>query len=406
MGSEKTVQFRPATQTEIPQFTALMKYAFTDEETSEDDENMLPEWTLCAFEKEQMVASSAVFPFKIRFNGQGVLAAGVTGVAVNPGYRRQGLVRELMTRTLLQEHEKNVPVAILWASMGAIYQRFGYGLASTHVRYSFDPRVAGFQLDSPVHGNTRLYEKADALPIIRNIYRQYCMERNMLIHRPDRMWETMLPEKGKDKPYIAIFSDENGQPGAYSLYQTRWMGTSQAGPDQKLTVQDFCWLDMNSYRGMWEYLCAHDLVGVIDWSFVPEDDPAPGLLLEPRALQRRTLDGIWLRVIDVSACLAGRNYDCPGEVILKVIDDELCPWNKGIYELTSNGTACEVRRLEQTTNVDIEVSMQGLAALVSGHNKPSWLHRIGRINAIRPERLAAIDNLFATRYRATCANDL
>ena len=352
-----------------------------------------------------MIASSAVFPFKMRFNGDTMLAAGITGVATNPGYRRQGLVRELMIRTLIQEHEKGVPVAILWASMGAIYQRFGYGLASTHVRYSFDPRFAGFQVSNSVHGPTRLYEKKEALPIIKNIYRQYCMDRNLLIHRVDRMWEAMLPDKGKRKQYIAIFSNEDGQPTAYGLYQTRWMEGPNAGPDQKLTLSDFCWLDINAYQGMWEYLCAHDLVGKIDWHYVPEDDPAPGLLLEPRVLQRSTMDGVWLRVIDVEACLASRQYDVPGEVILKIIEDKLCPWNTGVYQISSTGEACEVSRADQTGTIDIEVSVQGFASLVSGHSKASWLDRIGRLNATRPERLADIDSFFATRYRPTCAND-
>jgi predicted acetyltransferase len=405
MSNKKTHEFRQATEPEIPQFTSLMKYAFTEQDAEDHEDKMLPEWTLCAFEGEQMVASSAVFPFKMRFNGEGMLAAGVTGVAVNPGYRRQGLVRELMTRTLVQEHEKGVPVAILWASMGAIYQRFGYGLASTHVRYSFDPRFAGFQLSNSVHGGTRLYEKSEGLPIIKNIYRQYCMDRNLLIHRAERTWETMLPDKGKQKQYIAIFSDDDGQPTAYSLYQTKWMNGQNTGPDQKLTVSDFCWLDMNAYQGMWEFLCAHDLVGTIDWHAVPEDDPAPGLLLEPRTLQRRTMDGIWLRVIDVESCLASRKYSQPGEVILKITEDELCPWNTGVYEISSSGEACEVRRTDQNSNIDIELSTQALASLASGHSKASWLGRIGRLNATRPERLPDIDSFFETQYRPTCAND-
>jgi predicted acetyltransferase len=405
MSSQKVYEYRQATQSELPQFTTLMKYAFSGEDAEEQEEDMLPEWTLCAFDNDQMVASSAVFPFKMRFNGNGMLAAGVTGVATNPGYRRQGLVRELMTRTLIQEHNKGVPVAILWASMGAIYQRFGYGLASTHVRYSFDPRFADFQLSNQVRGSTRLYEKSEGLPIIKNLYRRYCMDRNLLIHRADRTWEAMLPDKGKHKKYIAIFSNGDGQPTAYSLYSTNWMNGPNAGPDQKLTVSDFCWLDMNAYQGMWEFLCAHDLVGTIDWHAVPEDDPAPGLMLEPRMLHRKISDGIWLRVIDVQSCLASRKYGIPGEVVIRITEDELCPWNAGVYRITSSGDDCQVEKLDQKNEVDIEASAQGLASLVSGHSKASWLSRIGRLNAVRPERLPDTDSFFETLYRPTCAND-
>ena len=412
MTRQKEIEFRPMTDEERPAYKQLMQYAFADENPNteqKEDENpdpLQPQWSLCAFDGDQMVASSGAFPFKVRFNGATMAAAGVTAVGTNPGYRRQGLVRELMTRILHQEHEKGVPVAILWASMGAIYQRFGYGLATTHLNYDIDVRYTRFQHGDAPNGYTRLLEKEEAMPVVTELYRQFSGQRNLMIHRAPAMWDGMLPAKEKFKSHIAVFYDERDQPRAYCLYRTKAMENGQeTGPWQQLDLYDFCWLDMNSYRGIWSYLSSHDLVAKIIWTAVPEDDPATGLLLEPRMLQRKTSDGIWMRVIDVESVLAARPYACPGEAVLSVADDDLCPWNNGCYRIASNGREVEVERLMTDSEVDMEISIHALASLTSGHSTASWLGRIGRSRIHRPERMPMIDAMFATAYRPTCPNE-
>jgi|TARA_B100000315_G_scaffold256904_1_gene304108 predicted acetyltransferase len=405
-------EFRPITKEEQPALKQLMDYAFaaenpaTEQDAEENPDPLQPQWSLCAFDGEQLAASSGAYPFKIRFNGATMAAAGVTAVAANPGYRRQGLVRELMVRTLHEQHDKGVPAAILWASMGAIYQRFGYGLASTHVNYDIDLRHTQFQHGDSANGYTRILQKEEAMPIITQLYRQYSGKRNLLIHRAPVMWDGMIPAKGKYKPFIAVFYDQQDQPTAYCIYRSKEIENNEApGPWQQLEMSDFCWLDLNAYRGIWAYLCSHDLVAKLLWRGVPEDDPAPGLLLEPRMLQRQTADGIWMRIIDVESVLSARPYANPGEAVIRVSDDDLCEWNNGCYRIASNGQQVDVERLNADAKADIEMSIHGLASLTSGHSSASWLSRIGRGEILREERLAMIDALFTTTFRPTCPND-
>ena len=49
-----------------------------------------------------------------------------------------------MEQSFREQRERGQALAILWASFGAIYQRFGYGPASTHVSYEVDPREIAF----------------------------------------------------------------------------------------------------------------------------------------------------------------------------------------------------------------------------------------------------------------------
>jgi predicted acetyltransferase len=340
----------------------------------------------------------------MRFNGQTVAADGVTVVACDPGYRRRGIVRGLMDGLLQRSREREVPISILWASMGAIYQRFGYGLATTSVGYDVHPRYVQFQFGERAPGTVRLLGKEDALPLLQSVYRTYSGPANGMLHRTGVYWEIMLRRTGDQHTYIAVYFDEADEPRGYCLYRTKWVEPGMPEPTQLIDVFDFAWLDMAAYRGLWEYLAGHDLANRIRVEFVAEDDPAPNLLLEPRMLQRKTWDGVWLRVVDVEQALAARGYDVPGEAIIEVMDDDLCGWNNGSYRLTASGESAGVERISGTSTADIVTRPDALASLVSGHTRPSDLARMGRLEIADERRGSELNALFASRRRPHCPN--
>ena len=404
MASIDPFEFRPATKDEMPQIQRLGAYVFAEPQEPDDDV-LQPEWTHCAFHGGQVAASSAGFPFKLRLNGRGVMADGVTAVGTDPGFRRRGLVRRLIGDRLKLAYEQGQPVAILWASMGAIYQRFGYGLASSQVEYAFNPRFAEFQYGEPASGYARRLAKRDAVPVISKLYRRFIEPRNLLLHRAPILWDLPFRERSEQpKTYCAVHYNDNHVADGYLLYtlRTQQEPSGDPIPDQELAIADFVWLDMNGYRGLWEYLRGHDLVGKVTTAFAAEDDPAPSMLLEPRILQRRASDGIWLRVVDAARTLAERGYDHAGETTLAVTEDALCPWNAGCYRLATDATQAEAERT--SAEAEIAITPQGLASLLAGHAPLSHLTRIGRAEVRSERRLPTLDALFSTNYRPHCMN--
>ena len=398
-------EFRPVTNAEMAQLRDLGAYVFASTgEDDGDDDPLQPEWTHAAFHAGRVVATSAGFPFKIRMNGRGVMADGVTAVGTDPGFRRRGLVRRLITDRLALAHENGQPVAILWASMGAIYQRFGYGLASTQVEYSFDPRFAAFQFGDPSDGHTRRLAKDEAVPVVSKLYRTFIEPRNLLLHRAPVLWDLPFRAQNGRKAHCAVHYDGAGEADGYLLYRTKTDAEpgGEPLPDQEFSIADFVWRDMNGYRGLWDFVRGHDLVGKVTTAFAAEDDPAPSVLLEPRILRRQTSDGIWLRVVDVAAALAARGYDVAGETTLAIAEDSECPWNVGTYRLATDATQAEAEKTDGAA--ELRITTQGLASLLAGHTALSQLVRIGRAEVENAKRLAALDSLFSTRYRPHCMN--
>ena len=401
-------EFRPATEEELPQLRQLGAYVFAAEGAEDAEEATLrPEWTHAAFHRGRLVASSGGYPFKLRMNGRGVFADGVTAVGTDPGYRRRGLVRRLIEDRLRMARERGQPVAILWASMAAIYQRFGYGLASTQVEYAFDPRFAALQFGPPASGYARRLAAEEAVPVISQLYRAFIEPRNLLVHRAPVMWELPFRRlEGAKTPatHCAVHYDDAHVPDGYLLYSMRTLAEpgSDPIPDQELAIRDFVWRDMNGYRGLWAFLRSHDLVGKVTTARVPEDDPALSLLLEPRVLQRRTSDGIWLRVVDAALALAERGYDCAGETTIAIAEDPQCPWNVGAFRLATDAVQAEAVRCPGSAAAEITATPAALASLLAGHTPLSTLVRVGRAEVRDDKRLPALDALFSTRYRPYC----
>ena len=396
------IEVRNATAAELADIERLVTYAFADS-GGEPIENWLqPEWSLCAFDGETLVASSGSVPFAMRCNGREIAADGVTLVSVDPGYRRQGIVRQLMEGLLRRAREAEIPVSILWASMGAIYQRFGYGLVGHPARYEIEPRYVQFQDGVAPTGRTRLLARDAALEVLPDVYRRYAEPRNGLLHRTYH-WKFVLPErkKGDREHYAAVHYGDDGTAEAYVVYQTEYGSDLEPQMKQTLTIGDLAWTSLNGYRAIWSYLAAHDLVGKIVWRSVPADDPARWMFLEPRMLYRGTNDGVWLRVVDTAGTLAARGYGVDDEVVVAVQDDVLCPWNNGAYRVTADDGTADVQSV--SAQADVVFTPNGLASAVMGAGSVSQLVRAGRASAAEAD-LGRLDALFATRYAPHCAD--
>ncbi|HMO96860.1 MAG TPA: GNAT family N-acetyltransferase, partial [Tepidiformaceae bacterium] len=251
------IEIRPIRPDELQQYGRNVAYVFASEEGMEDElKGTQPDFTTCAFVDGKLASTFATLPFTVRLNGAPVPMGGVTAVGTLPEFRRQGLLRQTMTQALATMRDRNQNLAILWASMGAIYQRFGYGLASAQVNYSFDPRYVGFERSYEIPGRVEMLPKDDSFPIMKQLYIEWATPRNLCIHRSTFLWtvNTLRPPK-KDHPvHTAIYRDEGGTPRGHVVYTTEDKTTPEPGPSQELTVSDFIALDTGAARALWDYI--------------------------------------------------------------------------------------------------------------------------------------------------------
>ena len=387
-------EIRPITEEELPDLQRITTYAFGGFD-GQPPPWIHPDWTTCAFVDGRLASTFGAWPFRVRLNGRSVAMAGVTMVATLPEFRRRGLARKIMTKALADQRDRGQAIAILWASMGAIYQRYGYGLASSTVTYEIDPRRIVFAHGAPATGSVRLCTKEEARPIFEAIHKEFGRPRNLVLQRAAAMWD--IRQQG-DRQHFGVYYDAAGEARGFIGFETGQ--DPKLSPNQTIDVNDWAALDTDAYRGLWDFLGSHDLVGRVRWSRVPEDDPAPLLLLEPRELHRQTADAIWMRITDVAAALPQRPYGEADALTIRVVD-ELCPWNDGTFVLETTGDESTVVRADEA-RADLTMPASSLAVLVSGHRSATHLARAGRIEPSDPKALLRADRVFVTDYAPWC----
>ena len=398
-----SVEFRPATKEEMERFHYVAGNALVFTQNPDTAGSMQPELTYCAFEDGKLATTYAEWPLMMRFNGNSAPVAGVTFVGTLPVYRRRGYLRKIMTNRFEILYEQGeMAIAALYASRAAIYQRYGYAVVSTQSSYNFDPKYLQFSVSQAFPGAFR--ELADdEFPILVELYRRFRADKTGYIHRPRAMWDSgVLVSPPAGGILNKVVYEEDGEPLGYLIYVMEAPpGGDAPGPNQRLTIRDLVWLTPAAYRAAWNYIANMDLVNSVIWSRVPSDDPLPHLLLEPRMLRRTSGDGLLGRIINVEKALPQRKYNEESTLTFEVSDD-LCPWNKGRWELEVSTEGSFISRTKETPQVTMPVST--LAMLMFGQISTSEAARMARLDVGDSSVLPLWDKVMRTKYRPFCAD--
>ena len=406
-----SIEIRPATAPEMGQLGLMGAYsyggAFGDGPDNVVATGTRPEWTLCAFDiamrqadgQPTMATSFSAFPFTTRVNGNAVSLAGISTVGTRPEYRRQGLVRKIMTQAFADQYERGQCLAGLWASQAAIYQRYGFAASGGLREYRVDTA------DIRLHPNFEVlpisrFEGTEVLDAVREVYKRFIAQRTGYLHRGKSLWlNNVFTPPSEDGPAYVALAGSLEAPTGYLIYTLRAGRVAHRARAQEICIRDFAWLDLPSYGSLWHYLARHDLVGRVVWSRAPLDDPAADVFVEPRLLHSQDLEGSWWRVVDVKTALGQRGYDVEGSLVLAITEDELAPWNNGRWRLDVGSDGAEVQATDAPA--DIELSVRALSSLYSGHRSARHLGNAGLL-AGEARTVANFDQMMRSRFAPHC----
>ena len=393
---------RTLTDADLPTFSEVLASAFlvdhSEEFLGEERAVFEPSRSHAVFDGETMIGTGQLLSRRVVLPGADPVPAGaVTSIGVAPGHRRRGVLSMIMRSQLEFLHEIGEPLAILWASEGGIYGRFGYGLGTQHTRIAL-PRGTAFRRDVAVDpAPVRELPRERALPLMRDIYERVWQNRAGHLDRNDRTWEYHLfdgPERRRGQTGFRFAV----HPQAYAVYrsQSDWQ---TRGPRTTVNVHELTAATPAGYAAILRYLLDIDLVGEVVLR-LGTDEPLVHMLADPRAALRTVLDALWVRVVDVDRALTARRFLVPVDLVLEV-EDELCPWNAGRWRLAAGPDGCaEVTRTDAPADLALDVAALGAAFF--GGTRLTTLAGAGRVRECRPEVLARASLAFLHHDEPRC----
>jgi predicted acetyltransferase len=360
---------RNSTPEDFSQLSALISGAFlqdVDEETLDLHRLVTePERNHVITDGDLIVGTGGVLTRELTVPGGAQPAAHVTAVAVASTHRRRGLLTRIMTAQLEAIRDRGVePIAVLWASEGAIYGRFGYGLACWQVHYEIPTRETTFAAH-PTTGRIRQGTPRELIDELARVYDRAWLQRPGRSGRDERWWKYLTADpkvwrRGMSAQRVALY-DAGESIDGYAIWRVK-PGWSHSGPNGQVEVSEVVAATSDAYALLWQFLLSIDLTRTVKFSFAAIDDPLPHLVNNPNALETHVSPGLWVRVVDVPRALSARRYAAPMEVVLD-LSDSLLPDNAGRWRLLADATSARCDRTDAAPDLSLDVRILGAAYL-------------------------------------------
>ena len=382
---------------------AAFGYEVTDDDVERFRRIISPDRMFAAFDEDVMVGTGGAFPFSLTVPGGETSAGGVTMVGVLPSHRRRGVLSRLMEAQLADARERQEPLAVLWASEGSIYGRFGYGLATRQCEMNIERDRALFHASPPREGRTRLLSKEEAGKMLPDVYERVRRSTPGMFARSNPWWQAHTladpeHERRGGGPMFRVLWEEEGRAEGYALY--RLHGSWEEGmPAGSLEVIEALGSSPTATREVWRFLFGVDLVARVRTYFLPLHHPLFHMLSEPRRLRLTVKDGLWLRVIDVRKALEERSYARDGSLILE-LSDALCPENEGRWRMEVRDSQATVERT--SARPDLRMSITDLGAVYLGGVGVLELAAAGRVRELSARSALEAHLMFTSEVTPWC----
>jgi predicted acetyltransferase len=409
---EDAIRLRQPARDELTAWIRPANAAFGDilspVEFEHDSRKLELDRLIGALDGDAWVGTAGAYSLRLTVpGGRDVGAAGITEVGVAPSHRRRGILRRMMTWLCDQALERGEPVAVLWASESAIYQRFGFGLGTLQSMFDMERTRIRFIRPAEPAGRIRLVEHDEALRLIPPVYEAARLGIPGAITRSPVKWDIELlfdaewMHRGNGPKFMAVL-EADGEVRGYALYRMlpQW---EDRGPNNSLLVLEVIGLDHAAERTIWGWLTELDLLGHVRAWRGPVPHPLILELTEPRRMGLVVREGLWLRILDVAAALEGRGYASAGSLAFE-LTDEFRPANAGRWRLTAGSgpdDRATVGRSDDEPDLALDVS--DLATVYLGAFRFADLARSGRVRECRPGAIADADRLFASTATAWCS---
>jgi predicted acetyltransferase len=361
---------RRLTEHELEESIKLSAFAFqysvSPEELEQRRKKQQPDRIWGYFMDGRLAAKTTVHPLRIWLNGRSIPMGGIAGVASWPEYRRQGLVRQLLTHVLGEMRDEGVTVSFLHPFSIPFYRKFGWEVVSDAVVFEMSPaKCAGFAMPGSMR---RLERPLEELDLLRRLYGRYAARFNTMLDRDAKWWEDRVLNSDR---YCYCYEDASGEPQGYMLFSLK---------ERLMNIAEWVYLNREAREGMLHFIANHDSMADKVQMKRSANDRLPFLLNDPRFTQTR-MPHCMGRIVDVRRFVGDYAFR-PGDRLTRLrlrITDEAAPWNDGEFLLTidAGGNGKLEPAAPGIEAPALACHIRALSAVLLGDQRPALLYEDG-----------------------------
>lgn len=399
------IEVRPIVPAEIPEFRRLLSQAFGGDAIDDDEsrqrfvDQVDLQRTYAPFDGDEIVGTAASFSFDVSLpGGSSTAMGGLTMVSVLPTHRRRGLLNRLIGAHFADCQERGESLTGLWASEYQIYGRYGYGEAAPTCDISIDARSVGVPA---ARDDVRLVDGDEARRVFPEIYERVYAARPGRLSRSENYWEHRHfydpPERrsgASARRYVVAYRE--GEAVGYTTFRqkSKWENSVAAG---LVSVGELFGIDSAARLSLWSLVCSVDLFPNVRAANVPIDFELPWQAARPQMIERRVLDGIFLRLLDVPRALGARGYVGSDSMVMEVADPMGIAGGTFRVDVSAGVATCA----EVADAPDVGLDIAALSSVYLGADLVGPLSRAGRITG-SAEALQRLRSLLRSDVAPCC----
>ena len=373
------IQIREGREEDRPSLTKVLWRAFEATRSLEDveKEEWLGKWNrpedndyaYVAVENDKVVANLSFFVTTDKddiIRGRPVPFAGIWAVATDPAYRKQGLVRMLFKEAFPRMKQEGVVLSILDPFYRAFYEKFDFALGEKRAKHVFTKNDLRVGIVNP----KVTYREAKAPDDISKIQE---IERTMSRFGSRYFSIVREIEDHINRGNFFIF-EKNGRPVGTIMFVF-----DATHPGYNLTIGFTRYTSSDVFPSIVELVSKYAVnTAKMTW-YTDYEIPVRHFFDSYSRTESHILGSMMMRVIDFEAyCRSIAISSAITEALTIRLDDELCPWNSGIYTLIPDNGSLDVERSKMEP--DIHLNAFQLSKVISGVSPATLLHGLNEID--------------------------
>jgi predicted acetyltransferase len=356
------------------------------------------ERSLAVFEREGVVATLSAYVVEIALpGGVSAKATALVDTGVVTERRGEGLARALVTAFCNQAHSRGEALAVLNTDLVGLYERFGFGVATTAWSATLPAGRNGSPPGGNHHRRVHLIGATEAARVLPEIFADAQHHRVGEVLRTSQWWEEHLADAAfaRTPTEFAVLEQDGDRGGYREGYVAFVRPTTRPGA---LVVAELVAADDGGNRELLAFVRGLTDGGAVRLRAQPFSVIAA---LDGRATDSEPSPQLWLRILNVETALSLRRYAAASRTVLAV-RDELLEANRGrfLLETYGDGTASATRSSDVA---EITLDIADLGRIFLGGSTFAELASSGRIVASDVSVLANLDRAFATSGAPFCS---